>query len=129
MTTFTCHPASSVYGYIRVPGDKSISHRSIMLSSIAQGTSEITGFLEGEDSLHTLEAFRGMGVDIQQTDEEIIVQGVGMNGLGKPDRPLYMGNSGTAMRLLVGLLSGQAFDSELTGDASLSSRPMALTRA
>ena len=124
MTTFTCQPADSVYGYLRVPGDKSISHRSIMLSSVAEGTSEITGFLEGEDSLHTLRAFQIMGVDIQQTANEIIVNGVGLHGLNKPVNELYMGNSGTAMRLLVGLLSGQAFDSVLTGDASLSSRPM-----
>lgn len=124
MTTYTCRPSSSVFGYIRVPGDKSISHRSIILSSIAQGSSEITGFLSGEDSLHTLHAFQSMGVKIEQTAEEIIVHGVGLHGLMKPVGELYMGNSGTAMRLLVGLLSGQSFDTELTGDVSLSSRPM-----
>lgn len=124
MTDFVCHPASPVYGYVRVPGDKSISHRSIMLSAIAEGTSEITGFLQGEDSLHTLQTFRDMGVRIEQTDQEIIVHGVGMHGLKTPDNDLDMGNSGTAMRLLVGLLSGQAFDSVLIGDESLSSRPM-----
>lgn len=124
MTDFVCHPASPVYGYVRVPGDKSISHRSIILSAIAEGTSEITGFLEGEDSLHTLQTFRDMGVKIEQTDQEIIVHGVGMHGLNKPLNDLDMGNSGTAMRLLVGLLSGQAFDTVLIGDESLSSRPM-----
>ncbi len=124
MTTYICNPAGPVFGYIRVPGDKSISHRSIMLASIATGTSEITGFLKGEDSMNTLKAFRAMGVDIQQTESEIIVHGVGLHGLQKPATPLDMGNSGTAMRLLVGLLSGQAFDSVLVGDASLSSRPM-----
>lgn len=124
MTTYNCLPTDSVYGYIRVPGDKSISHRSIMLSSIAQGVCEITGFLHGEDSLHTLKAFQAMGVTIEQTAAEIIVHGVGLNGLQKPGQELEMGNSGTAMRLLVGLLSGQDFDSVLVGDKSLSSRPM-----
>lgn len=124
MTTFTCTPSNSLYGYVRVPGDKSISHRSIMLSSIAEGRTEITGFLNGEDSLNTLKAFRQMGVNIQQTDAEIIVDGVGLQGLTAPAQDLDMGNSGTAMRLLVGLLSGQSFDSVLTGDESLSRRPM-----
>lgn len=124
MTTYLCNPSESVYGYIRVPGDKSISHRSIMLSAIAHGTSEITGFLTGEDSLHTLRALQAMGVNIRQTEAEIIVEGVGLHGLKKPAHGLDLGNSGTAMRLLAGLLSGQKFDSVLTGDESLSSRPM-----
>lgn len=124
MTQFICNPSDSVYGYIRVPGDKSISHRSIILSSIANGTSEISGFLQGEDSLHTLKAFQAMGVNITQTEQEIIVVGVGLHGLSKPTQALDMGNSGTAMRLLVGLLSGQKFDSVLIGDESLSTRPM-----
>ena len=124
MTTYICNPSGPVYGYLRVPGDKSISHRSIMLASIAKGTTEISGFLQGEDSMNTLKAFRAMGVEIQQTETKIIVQGVGVKGLQEPQAALDMGNSGTAMRLLVGLLSGQAFDSQLIGDASLSSRPM-----
>ena len=124
MTNFLCQPAQSLSGYLRVPGDKSMSHRSIMLSSIAHGTSEISGFLQGEDSLNTLKAFQSMGVDIVQTNDEIIVHGVGVNGLKKPSMALDMGNSGTAMRLLVGLLSGQSFDSVLIGDKSLSGRPM-----
>jgi 3-phosphoshikimate 1-carboxyvinyltransferase len=124
MTSYICKPGGPLFGYVRVPGDKSISHRSIMLASIAHGTTEITGFLHGEDSLHTLRAFQAMGVEIQQTESEIIVNGVGLHGLKKPQHELDMGNSGTAMRLLVGLLSGQAFDSVLIGDASLSSRPM-----
>jgi len=124
MTTFICHPAAEVYGYIRAPGDKSISHRSIMLSSIADGVSQISGFLQGEDSLHTLKAFQAMGVNISHSDDEIIVYGVGRDGLKAPSSDLYMGNSGTAMRLLTGLLSGQAFDTRLTGDESLSGRPM-----
>ena len=124
MTSFICTPSSSVTGSIRVPGDKSMSHRSIMLSSIARGTSEITGFLHGEDSLNTLKAFQAMGVNIQQNDSKIIVDGVGLDGLTRPEVPLDMGNSGTAMRLLVGLLCGQKFDSTLIGDESLSGRPM-----
>ena len=124
MTYFACRPGGSLSGSIRVPGDKSISHRSIILSSIADGTSRITGFLEGEDSLNTLKAFQAMGVSIERKDNHIQVDGVGITGLSKPQQKLDMGNSGTAMRLLIGLLAGQAFDSELIGDASLSSRPM-----
>jgi 3-phosphoshikimate 1-carboxyvinyltransferase len=112
-------------GRIRVPGDKSISHRSIMFGSIAEGTSCITGFLEGEDSLNTLRAFKSMGVDIEGPDNgKVVINGVGMHGLQKPKQALDLGNSGTSMRLLAGLLSGQSFDVELTGDVSLSKRPM-----
>ena len=118
-------PGGHVSGEIRIPGDKSISHRSIMLGSIAQGVTEITGFLEGEDSLATLQAFRDMGVVIEgPTDGRVIVHGVGVNGLKAPAGPLYLGNSGTSMRLLTGLLAAQPFDVELTGDESLSKRPM-----
>lgn len=124
MTNFVCTPGGSVAGIIRVPGDKSISHRSIILSSIADGTSTINGFLEGEDSLNTLKAFQAMGVQIDRRDNQIQVKGVGIDGLKKPAHKLDMGNSGTAMRLLMGLLAGQPFDSELTGDSSLSRRPM-----
>ena len=112
-------------GRLRVPGDKSISHRSIMFSSLAEGTTEISGFLEGEDCLATLAAFRAMGVSIEGPHQgHVVVRGVGMRGLNAPQQPLYMGNAGTAMRLLTGLLVGQSFDSVLTGDASLSRRPM-----
>lgn len=112
-------------GDIHVPGDKSISHRAIMLGAIAEGTTEIEGFLEGEDSLATLQAFRAMGVQILGPDDgKVVIKGVGLSGLKPPKAPLYMGNSGTAMRLLSGLLSGQAFSSTLEGDASLSQRPM-----
>ena len=124
MTDFLCHPSASLQGELRVPGDKSISHRSIMLASIADGVSDISGFLRGEDSLKTLQAFRDMGVEIDDNGEEICVHGVGLHGLQAPEHELYMGNSGTGMRLLCGLLAGQGFDSILTGDASLSSRPM-----
>lgn len=112
-------------GNIHMPGDKSISHRAIMLGAIAEGTTEIQGFLEGEDSLATLQAFRAMGVQILGPDDgKVVIKGVGLRGLNPPKAPLYMGNSGTAMRLLSGLLSGQVFSSTLEGDASLSQRPM-----
>ncbi len=118
-------PGQAVSGDIRVPGDKSISHRSIMLGSLADGITEVTGFLEGEDSLATLQAFRDMGVVIEgPLNGRVVIHGVGMHGLKAPVGPLYLGNSGTSMRLLAGLLSGQSFDVELTGDESLSKRPM-----
>ena len=122
---FTVRPGGSLRGEIRVPGDKSISHRSIMLGSIAEGITRVTGFLDAEDALATLKAFRAMGVEIEGPDEgNVTIHGVGLNGLKAPEAPLYLGNSGTSMRLLSGLLAGQAFDSVLTGDESLSKRPM-----
>ncbi len=112
-------------GRIRVPGDKSISHRAVMLGSLAEGVTEIHGFLEGEDPVATLQAFRAMGVRIEGPDKgHVVVHGVGLRGLNRPPRPLYLGNSGTSMRLLAGLLAAQPFDSTLTGDDSLSGRPM-----
>lgn len=123
--SFHLQPGGSVNGDIRVPGDKSMSHRAIMLGALAEGVTEIEGFLEGEDSLATLQAFRDMGVTIEGPDNGVVrVHGVGMHGLQAPRGPLYLGNSGTAMRLFAGLLAAQPFDSELTGDASLSRRPM-----
>jgi 3-phosphoshikimate 1-carboxyvinyltransferase len=124
MTQFICSPGGKISGSVRVPGDKSISHRSIILSSIAQGTSHISGFLTGEDSLNTIRAFLQMGVSIEREQDQVRVCGVGIHGLAKPGGDLDMGNSGTAMRLLLGLLCGQVFDSRLIGDSSLSSRPM-----
>ncbi|MBT3507880.1 MAG: 3-phosphoshikimate 1-carboxyvinyltransferase [Methylococcales bacterium] len=122
---FTVRPGGSLRGEIRVPGDKSISHRSIMLGSIAEGITRVTGFLEAEDALATLKAFRAMGVEIEGPDEgNVTIHGVGLNGLKAPETLLYLGNSGTSMRLLSGLLAGQTFDSVLTGDESLSKRPM-----
>lgn len=116
---------TGLQGSIRVPGDKSISHRSIMFGSLAEGTSHIGGFLEGEDSLNTLRAFQAMGVDIEgPTDGVVSIHGVGMFGLKAPEKALDLGNSGTSMRLLSGLLAGQKFDVELSGDVSLSKRPM-----
>ncbi|MDH3218952.1 MAG: 3-phosphoshikimate 1-carboxyvinyltransferase [Gammaproteobacteria bacterium] len=124
MTRFICSPGGKITGKIRVPGDKSISHRSIILSSIATGVSRISGFLQGDDSLNTLQAFRQMGVSIARDGDRIEVAGVGLHGLEQPATDLDMGNSGTAMRLLLGLLAGQSFDSRLIGDRSLSLRPM-----
>ncbi|WP_192982333.1 bifunctional prephenate dehydrogenase/3-phosphoshikimate 1-carboxyvinyltransferase [Pseudomonas sp. EggHat1] len=122
---FLAKPGSSLAGRIRVPGDKSISHRSIMLGSLAEGTTEVEGFLEGEDALATLQAFRDMGVVIEGPHHgRVTIHGVGLHGLKAPVGPLYMGNSGTSMRLLSGLLAAQPFDTTLTGDASLSKRPM-----
>lgn len=123
---FIVNNGGKLKGNIRVPGDKSISHRSIMFGSIAEGTSHITGFLDGEDSLNTLRAFRAMGVDIEGPENgHVVIHGVGMKGLKKPQQAIDLGNSGTSMRLLAGLFAGQAFDVELKGDASLSKRPMA----
>ena len=125
ITDYRVSPGQRVSGDIRVPGDKSISHRAIMLGSLANGVTEVCGFLEGEDSLATLQAFRDMGVVIEGPHQgRVTIHGVGMHGLKAPVGPLYLGNSGTSMRLLAGLLSGQAFDVELTGDESLSTRPM-----
>ncbi len=124
MTRFTCLPSTHLDGSLRVPGDKSVSHRSIILSSLAEGSSLVTGFLQGEDSLNTMRAFQSMGVEMQHSADEIKIQGVGLHGLKQPEKVLYMGNGGTGMRLLCGVLTGQTFSAELTGDVSLSSRPM-----
>ncbi|HLD65032.1 MAG TPA: bifunctional prephenate dehydrogenase/3-phosphoshikimate 1-carboxyvinyltransferase, partial [Pseudomonas sp.] len=122
---FIAQPGGSLSGRIRVPGDKSISHRSIMLGSLAEGTTEVEGFLEGEDALATLQAFRDMGVVIEGPHHgRVTIHGVGLHGLKAPPGPIYLGNSGTSMRLLSGLLAAQPFDTTLTGDASLSKRPM-----
>lgn len=126
MINFIARPGGQVVGRARVPSDKSISHRSIMLGSLAEGVTQVEGFLEGEDSLATLQAFRDMGVVIEGPHHgRVTINGVGLHGLQAPPGPLYVGNSGTSMRLLAGLLAGQAFDTVLTGDASLSKRPMA----
>ena len=122
---FVAQPGGGAHGNIRVPGDKSISHRTIMLGSLAEGTTEVDGFLEGEDALATIQAFRDMGVVIEGPVEgRVVIHGVGLHGLQQPPGPIYVGNSGTTMRLLAGILAGQEFDSTLTGDASLSKRPM-----
>ena len=123
--SYNITPSNTVSGTITIPGDKSISHRSIMLGSLATGVTNVTGFLEGEDALATLQAFRDMGVSIEGPDKgRLTIHGVGMNGLKPSKTPLYMGNSGTSMRLLAGILAAQSFDSVLTGDTSLNKRPM-----
>ena len=123
--TFNVQPGGSLRGEIRVPGDKSMSHRSIMLGSLAEGVTHVKGFLNAEDALATLAAFRAMGVEIEgPVNGEVTIHGVGKHGLKEPKEPLYLGNSGTSMRLLSGLLAGQTFNTVLTGDSSLSSRPM-----
>ena len=123
--TFFVRPGGVLQGTVQVPGDKSISHRSIMLGAIADGVTEVTGFLEGEDALATMNAFRAMGVAIAGPQAgRVTIRGVGKHGLKAPGRPLDCGNSGTTMRLLSGLLAGQGFAATLTGDESLRRRPM-----
>lgn len=111
-------------GQIKVPGDKSISHRAVMLGSLANGVTEISGFLKGADCLSTIDCFRKMGIDIDINGENVTVHGNGLRGLKKPDEILYTGNSGTTTRLLCGILAGQNFDTSITGDASIQKRPM-----
>ncbi len=115
---------SKANGTVKVPGDKSISHRAVMLGSLAEGTTEITGFLKGADCLSTIDCFRSMGIDINVNGENVIVKGNGLHGLKKPEKMLYTGNSGTTTRLLCGILAGQDFDTSITGDASIEKRPM-----
>ncbi|HEX3122940.1 MAG TPA: 3-phosphoshikimate 1-carboxyvinyltransferase [Rhodanobacteraceae bacterium] len=122
---WTSAPSGPLRGELRVPGDKSISHRAVMFASLADGVSRITGFLEGEDTRATARAFEQMGVRIDApAASERIVHGVGLQGLRAPTAPVDCGNAGTGMRLLAGLLAGQQFDSTLVGDESLSRRPM-----
>lgn len=117
-------PSKGLRGTLTIPGDKSISHRSIMFGSLAEGDTEITGFLYGDDCLSTVGAFRSMGIDIDVTDEKIVVHGKGLHGLQEPDNFIDVGNSGTTIRLISGILAGQPFNTVLTGDASIRKRPM-----
>lgn len=122
---FVGYPGTALRGEMTVPGDKSISHRAVMFGAIAEGVTTIHGFLDGEDCLATLRAFQAMGVTIERPDaQQLVIHGVGKYGLKKPQQILDCGNSGTTIRLLSGLLAAQAFDSQLTGDASLLKRPM-----
>ena len=124
-TRFLVQPSTRIHGETAIPGDKSISHRALMLGSLAEGDTEIHGFLESEDCLATLMALRQLGVRIEgPNDGHVIVHGHGSGALRAPAGPLDMGNAGTAMRLFMGLLASQPFDSQLIGDASLSRRPM-----
>jgi 3-phosphoshikimate 1-carboxyvinyltransferase len=124
VNSITIQPAASIKGEIIVPGDKSISHRSIMLGAIANGITTVRGFLRGEDNMSTMHAFRAMGVEIADDGETIHITGRGLHGLKEPDDVLDCGNSGTTIRLITGLLSGQAFFSVVTGDQYLRKRPM-----
>ena len=118
------HTSHGLHGEIEIPGDKSISHRSVMFGALAKGTTEITHFLQGADCLSTIGCFRAMGVEIENTPEKILVHGRGLHGLTAPAGTLDVGNSGTTTRLISGILSGQPFATTLSGDASLNSRPM-----
>ena len=124
MKSITIQPASSVKGEIAVPGDKSISHRSVMLGAIANGVTTVKGFLRGEDNMATMGAFRAMGVRIDDDGEAVIIHGQGLHGLQEPTDIIDCGNSGTSIRLLTGLLAGQSFFSVVTGDQYLRKRPM-----
>lgn len=124
MSVRTIAPTRGLKGEVTIPGDKSISHRSIMLGSIALGTTEVTHFLEGADCLSTIDCFRKMGVEIERKPSSILVHGKGLRGLTAPASTLNVGNSGTTTRLISGILSGQNFATTLSGDDSLNSRPM-----
>lgn len=124
-SVFTVEPGGVLNGVITVPGDKSMSHRSVMFGSIAHGTTEVSGFLEGEDALHTLQAFEKMGVQIERPGTgQLIIHGKGPDAIKTPASELYLGNAGTGMRLMVGLLVGLRVPATLSGDESLSRRPM-----
>jgi len=125
LQSLTIQPARAIRGEITVPGDKSISHRAIMFGSIAQGITTVRGFLRGEDNFATLNAFRAMGIGIEDDGEMLRIKGMGLHGLDEPEDVLDCGNSGTSMRLITGLLAGQRFFSVLTGDRYLRKRPMA----
>lgn len=123
--SFRVGPGGRLVGRLRVPGDKSISHRAVMLGAIAEGTTRVSGFLTGADAISTMNVFRALGVEIEGPDDgRVVVHGVGLRGLRATAGPLDCGNAGTAMRLLMGLLAGQRFESTLVGDESLSRRPM-----
>ena len=111
-------------GKIKIPGDKSISHRAVMFGSLAKGDTKITGFLKGDDCMSTISCFKKLGIDIEVNDDNVIVHGKGLNGLNAPKETLDVGNSGTTIRLISGILAAQGFDSTLNGDASIQKRPM-----
>ena len=118
------HPAARLQGSLQIPGDKSISHRSVMFGAIAQGTTEVTHFLQGADCLSTISCFRKLGIEIENTSDRVLVHGKGLRGLTAPSEILDCGNSGTTTRLISGILAGQPFDTVLTGDESIRRRPM-----
>ncbi len=124
MSALTITPAGPLKGTIAVPGDKSITHRAIILSALAEGDSTISAYCRGEDCLNTMRAFRAMGIQIEEHPERLRVRGKGCWGVTEPAQPLDCGNSGTGIRLLAGLLAGQDFFTILTGDESIRRRPM-----
>ncbi|MEM6998333.1 MAG: 3-phosphoshikimate 1-carboxyvinyltransferase [Pseudomonadota bacterium] len=124
LSSFKVNPGGNISGRITVPGDKSISHRALILGALAEGETTITGFLQGEDTLATANVFKQLGVEIENNGDVVKIKGVGLNGLRAYDKPLDFGNSGTSVRLMSGLLSAQSFNSELIGDDSLMTRPM-----
>ncbi|MFA5338897.1 MAG: 3-phosphoshikimate 1-carboxyvinyltransferase [Candidatus Omnitrophota bacterium] len=124
MSSATIRPAKRLRGSLALPGDKSISHRAVMLASLANGTSVIKNILHSDDTLTTIEAFRALGIDIKESPDEITIIGRGIKGLKEPAAPIFMRNSGTSMRLLLGILAGQPFAATLTADKGLAARPM-----
>src|SRR5882724_5522134 len=124
MSSKTLGPAKAVQGAVSVPGDKSISHRAVILGALSNRTCSVKNFLEAEDCLCTLEAFRAMGIKIDCDGPALEIHGLGLDGLKAPAKPIWCGNSGTTTRLLMGVLTGQPFEVRLEGDPSLSKRPM-----
>ena len=115
---------NGLHGEVTIPGDKSISHRAVMFGSLAKGTTEVRNFLQGADCLSTIDCFRKLGIEIENTPDKILIHGKGLNGLSAPASTLDTGNSGTTTRLISGILSAQPFETTLTGDASIQKRPM-----
>src|SRR3712207_5289317 len=124
MASLTINPGRALRGSITVPGDKSVTHRAIILTALAEGTSVVSHYCRGEDCLNTMRAFQAMGIRIDETPEDLMVHGKGLWGLSEPGEPIDCGNSGTGIRLLAGLLAGQDFFTVLTGDHSIRRRPM-----
>jgi 3-phosphoshikimate 1-carboxyvinyltransferase len=124
MTSLTITPGSTLRGTIRVPGDKSVTHRALILTALAEGISTVSGYCRGEDCLNTMRAFQALGIRIDETPGQLTVHGKGLWGLSEPNVPIDCGNSGTGIRLLAGLLAGQDFFTVLTGDESIRRRPM-----
>lgn len=124
MNSINMKKSNGLHGEVSIPGDKSISHRGIMLGALAKGVSKITNFLQGADCLSTMACFRRMGIEIENASDEVLVHGKGLHGLAAPQDTLHVGNSGTTIRLLSGILAPQSFSATLTGDDSIQKRPM-----
>jgi len=124
MKDFSVTSPQCLSGEAFLPGDKSISHRAVMIASISDGSVEVNHFLRSDDCLRTVECMRSLGIDVKEEEDRLIVKGKGLNGLKRPKDILYVGNSGTSIRLLLGILAGQGFRSTITGDESIKRRPM-----